>query len=310
MLFNNSELIYLNEDITLESLETFSNEIYFSCLESSAITSMVDYKTNLYNSGEITQESFSDTVNKYWEKFKEFAGKIIDSIKKLIDKTVIFFKRIFKKIGAKVESLKDDKNESIVVTVKTHEEFFTKSGLLIDSPFKLYKNTITELDNKYKNSNFLSGELSKTAVDSIFSSDNPIETIGDLLSNSEFFNEKMLIQTCFHNGKEKEIEIDINYEFRNHLRERFVRELDEENEIKTYNDQLKEKLNKLDDKIKQLEINKEESGDIDYIKCINPLMKIFKRNKEQIVELNKFSIYVFTNYASLVDNIIKKMQLR
>ena len=109
MLFNNSELIYLNEDITLESLEELSDEIHFSILESTAITTMIDYKTNLYNSGEITQESFSDTVNKYWEKFKEFLKEIKIKITNFINKAIEYIKNLF----SKKDKDKQDKNSAV-----------------------------------------------------------------------------------------------------------------------------------------------------------------------------------------------------
>ncbi len=144
MLFNRSELNYESINVN-ESLEELSDEIHFSILESTAITTMIEYKSDLCDRGEITQESFSDTVNKYWEKFKEFLKEIKIKITNFINKAIEYIKNLF----SKKDKDKQDKKFSVNHNKTNDNTDNSKKEYIIKDTYEEFLNKIDIIDLFY-----------------------------------------------------------------------------------------------------------------------------------------------------------------
>ncbi len=165
MLFDKNDLSYLEKynSITESSLEELSDEIYFLSLESIALPALISNANHNSSDNEHTQNNSDDkgSENKtYWERFKAF-------IKTLIQKIFDFTKKIFNYIKKAIFKAINKLKRLVLRYTTLHNYYLVLnifpvfiSGTKFKDPINIYKESLSEINEKYKNRNYIYGKIS------------------------------------------------------------------------------------------------------------------------------------------------------
>lgn len=200
-IYNHKTLDPLEDSLTLislnYSLESINNSIAKLPEIQNNISRRVSITVESFEKNQISLESFTETIKKYWQKFIAWIKKIISSISE-------FFEKVFTSIGRRKAAIKRMKNRVEEIT----DSMFIRKILDENKEFEINKENMNSflINNEFQNN----GDKLLDAIDDSEAAYNFIKTkyANNIIKRADII--KKTIQTATIENSKKEFEDLIN----------------------------------------------------------------------------------------------------